>query len=191
MPWLFFLSFFFFFFPFFFPPKKVLTSYHHTAGTSPAKVCCLQIRHQAGDPFAKSVGCFGFRLRVDKTCWNYYCFIVCRVVIARTSKKHKRSGCLLSQELTQKGSSPEKRVHALQFLSVLATRARGKKGWRDKPFCAMDWAKAPCVQIGARLGQTWFVPNHIFHRFAADVSVVNLVTDNWIPLHWDHWKASH
>ena len=51
--------------------------------------------------------------------------------IARTSKKHKRSGSVLSQELealpTQKGSSPEKLVHALQLLSLLGMKARAKK----------------------------------------------------------------
>lgn len=71
-------------------------------------------------------------------------------VIARTSKKHKRTGSLLSQALEalprQKRSSPEKLVHALQLLSLLNTGA--KKGWRDKPFCATDWAKYPCAQIG-------------------------------------------
>lgn len=95
------LTYFFFLSFFFFPPREVLTSHHHAPGTSRAKAHWWQIRHQTGDPFSISVGWFGFRLRVRKSCWNDYCFIVCHVVWTEADLAC-RSHCKDKQEAQEK-----------------------------------------------------------------------------------------
>lgn len=113
-------------------------------------------------------------------------------VIARTRKKHKGSGSVFTGAGGTANTGRELSWQAGTCSVALVCPAHKSKSddrLKGQTLLCHGLSKSPGCSNRCKAGSTWIVLNHFFPRLAADTRAINAVAGDWLPLHWDHWKA--